>query len=51
MDTLLPQDAATPPNDSTRLIPLTQGKFAIVDAADYEWLSQFRCGALLNLGK
>jgi hypothetical protein len=25
-----------------RLIPLTKGQFAIVDAADYEWLSQYR---------
>ena len=25
-----------------RQIPLTRGKFAIVDAADYEWLSQYR---------
>lgn len=28
--------------DDTRLIPLTQGKFAIVDAADYEWLNQWK---------
>lgn len=26
----------------TKLIPLTQGKFAIVDDADFEWLSQFK---------
>lgn len=26
----------------TRLIPLTQGKFAIVDAADYEWLMRWK---------
>lgn len=31
---------ALPPN--TRAIPLTKGKFAIVDAADYEWLMQWR---------
>ncbi len=29
-------------HDDIRLIPLTQGKFAIVDAADYEWLSQWK---------
>ena len=29
-------------NPLWREIPLTQGKVAIVDAADYEWLSQFR---------
>ena len=29
-----------------KLIPLTQGKFAIVDADDYEWLSQYKwCAA------
>lgn len=28
-----------PPNDEIRHIPLTRGKYAIVDAADYEWLS------------
>ena len=26
----------------SKLIPLTQGKFAIVDAADYEWLSKYK---------
>lgn len=29
-------------NTDTRLIPLTQGKFAIVDAVDYEWLMQWK---------
>lgn len=33
-------DVSLPPN--TRAIPLTQGKYAIVDAADYEWLSRWR---------
>ena len=31
-----------PPNDEIRYIALTQGKFAIVDAADYEWLSRYK---------
>ncbi|MBN1361996.1 MAG: HNH endonuclease [Sedimentisphaerales bacterium] len=31
-----------PPNDEIRYIPLTRGKFAIVAAADYEWLSQYK---------
>jgi hypothetical protein len=31
-----------------RLIPLTQGQFAIVDAADYEWLSQWKWHAGWN---
>jgi len=31
---------------SIRLIPLTQGKFAIVHAEDYEWLSQYKWCAL-----
>ncbi len=31
-----------PPNDEVRYIPLTQGKFAIVDAADYERLSRYK---------
>jgi hypothetical protein len=31
-----------PPDDQSRCIPLTKGKFAIVDAADYDWLSGYR---------
>jgi hypothetical protein len=31
-----------PPNDEIAFIPLTKGLFAIVDAADYEWLSRYR---------
>lgn len=31
----------------TREIPLTQGKVAIVDAADYEWLSQWKWYAMM----
>jgi len=32
-------------------IPLTQGKFALVDDEDYEWLSQWKWRALLIRGK
>lgn len=32
----------TPPLVAFRLIPLTQGKFAIVDAENYEWLNQWK---------
>ena len=31
-----------PPNDAVRYIALTQGKFAIVDAADYDALSKYK---------
>jgi hypothetical protein len=31
-----------PANDQIRYIPLTKGKFAIVDKADFKWLSRFR---------
>lgn len=48
MNTLIAQDAATPPDDSTRLIPLTQGKLATVDAADYEWLNRWKWYAQLD---
>lgn len=34
-----------PPNDAIRYIPLTHGLYAIVDAEDYEWLSQHKCHA------
>jgi hypothetical protein len=42
---LLVQETS-PTSDDTRLIPLTQGKFATVDAADFEWLSEFNWYAL-----
>ena len=32
----------TPSEQSYRLIPLTQGQFTKVDAADYEWLNQWK---------
>lgn len=35
---------------SFKLIPLTQGKFAIVDAEDFEWLSQWKWYACLKHG-
>jgi hypothetical protein len=31
-----------PKNSQIRFIPLTQGKVAIVDAADYQWLSMYK---------
>jgi HNH endonuclease len=34
--------APEPPNDEVRYIPLTKGKFAIVDASDYERLSRYK---------
>lgn len=39
-----------PPDELTRLIPLTRGKFAMVDAADYEWLSAYTWHALKVAG-
>lgn len=42
MNNLIAQAAATPLADSIRLIPLTQGKFATVDAADFEFLNQWK---------
>ena len=35
-----------PPDERTKLIPLTKGKFAMVDAADFEWLNQFKWHAI-----
>jgi hypothetical protein len=40
--TNLSEQAVVPPSESYRLIPLTQGQFAIVDIADFEWLNQWR---------
>jgi hypothetical protein len=39
---------AQPLDESYRLIPLTQGKNAIVDAADFEWLNQWNWNACWN---
>lgn len=36
----------TSPSDDYRLIPLTQGQFAKVDAADYEWIMQWKWHAI-----
>ncbi|MBN1359208.1 MAG: HNH endonuclease [Sedimentisphaerales bacterium] len=40
-----------PPSDDVRYIALTRGKFAIVDAADYERLSRYRWYASRSAGK
>jgi hypothetical protein len=40
-----------PPNDEVRYVALTKGKWAIVDAADYEWLSAFRWHATCARGR
>lgn len=37
-------------DDSYRLIPLTMGKFAKVDAADYDWLMQWKWQAVWRKG-
>ena len=34
-------EVVQPQDQSIRLIPLTQGQNAVVDAADYEWLNQW----------
>jgi hypothetical protein len=36
-----------PPNESIRYIGLTKGRYAVVDAADYEWLSKYKWTALV----
>jgi hypothetical protein len=45
MTNLLTQ-AVVPSEPSYRFIPLTQGQFAIVDAADFDWLNQSKWHAL-----
>lgn len=39
-------EVSQPPDGKTKLIPLTKGKVAMVDAADFERLSQFRWHAI-----
>ena len=36
------QKSEKPEINAGKLIPLTQGKFAIVDAEDYDWLSRYK---------
>ena len=36
----------TPPSEDYRLIPLSRGQFAKVDAADFDWLNQWKWCAL-----
>jgi len=38
-------------SDGAKLIPLTQGKFAIVDAEDYDWLVQYKWHCRHNRNK
>jgi len=45
-----PTPPATP-NGEIAFIPLTKGLFAIVDAADYEWLSRYRWHATGSRGR
>ena len=37
-----------PQNSDIRFIPLTRGKFAIVDADDYAWLGRFKWHCVVN---
>lgn len=46
----LRKQVPAPPDDSTRYIALTQGQFALVDVADYEWLNQWLWCARWNKG-
>jgi len=45
------KEPPAPPNDDVRYIALTKGKFAIVDAADFAYLSQFRWHAKETRGR
>jgi len=44
-------DPPQPADDGLRRIALTKGKFATVDAADYEWLKDFRWHATCARGR
>ena len=48
--TNLSEQAVVPSSESYRLIPLTQGQFAIVDEADFEWLNQWKWHAQWSKG-
>lgn len=39
-----------PPDEHTKLIPLTRNKFAMVDPADYEWLKDYKWHAIKVAG-
>jgi hypothetical protein len=40
-----------PPDEYTKLIPLTRNKYAMVDPADYEWLKDYKWHAIKVAGK
>jgi hypothetical protein len=44
-------DVPAPPHEGVRYIALTKRKFALVDAADYEWLKNFRWHAKCARGR
>ncbi|MBP7054031.1 MAG: HNH endonuclease [Phycisphaerae bacterium] len=44
-------EQADPPDDKTSLIPLTRNKAALVDLADFVWLSEFKWRAMRVGGK
>lgn len=45
---LIAQDTRPHAAEDTRIIPLTKGQSALVDAADFEWLSQWNWHAQWN---
>jgi hypothetical protein len=46
-----PRQKPPPDSDGVRYIPLTQGRFAIVDADDYDWLNNYKWYAHLDGNK